>query len=300
MSLVNKQARILGVPMDLGQQRRGVDMGPSAVRYAGLTSAIRKLGYNVYDGGNLRVPIAEQLDHDPTDGRAHNASAISQVCGELYTQMCNALAISDVAITLGGDHSIALGTVAAALEQPRTLGVLWVDAHSDFNTPLSTLTGNVHGMVVAALMGHCPPVLTIGTTRLKPEQIVMIASRDLDDLERERLREFGIFVVTMSEIDKRGIAAAASTALERLASADVLHVSFDLDSLDPTIAPGVGTPVPGGLSYREAHLLMEMLADDGRVCSLDIVEVNPILDVANQTGAMAVELTASLLGKRIL
>lgn len=295
-----KQARIIGVPMDLGQQRRGVDMGPSAVRYAELTNAIRKLGYNVQDSGNLRVPIAEQLDHDPTDGRAHNASAIGQVCNELYAQMRDALATSDVVIALGGDHSVALGTVAAALEQPRKLGVLWVDAHGDFNTPMTTHTGNVHGMIVAALMGHCPPVLTVGNTRLQPEQIVMIASRDLDEPERERLHEFGICVITMSEIDKRGMATAAVMALERLAAADALHISFDLDSLDPAIAPGVGTPVPGGLTYREAHLLMEMLADDGRVRSLDIVEVNPILDVANQTGAMAVELTASLLGKRIL
>jgi arginase len=300
MSAVQKTAHIVGVPMDLGQQRRGVDMGASAVRYAGLTSAIRKLGYTVSDSGNLRVPIAEQIDHDPTDGRAHNASAIGQVCRDLYDLMRDALATSDIAITLGGDHSVALGSVAAALEQPRKLGVLWVDAHGDFNTPMTTHTGNVHGMIVAALMGHCPPILTVGSTRMQPEQIVMLAARDLDDPERERLHEYGIGVLTMSEIDKRGIAIAAASALERLSDADALHISFDLDSLDPAIAPGVGTPVAGGLTYREAHLLMEMLADDGRVRSLDIVEVNPILDIANQTGAMAVELTASLLGKRIL
>jgi arginase len=292
--------QIIGVPMDLGQQRRGVDMGASAVRYAGLTSAIRNLDYQVLDSGNLAVPIAEQLDENDADGRVHNLISVSQACRDLYGSMCAALAHNDIAITLGGDHSLALGSIAGALEQPAPLGVLWVDAHADFNTPITTPSGNIHGMVVAALMGHCPPPLTVGNTRLRPEQIVMVATRDLDPGERDRLREHNVCVYTMSEIDKKGMAYIVAAAFERLADAQVLHVSFDMDSLDPAVASGVGTPVPGGLSYREAHLLMEMLADDGRVRSLDVVEVNPILDIENQTAEMAVELIASLLGKRIL
>jgi arginase len=299
VSVQTRVVRIFGVPMDLGQQRRGVDMGPSALRYAGLADAIRLLNYEVIDCGNIRVPIAEQLDRDPADGTAHNATAVGAVCTDLYNAMRGTMN-QGITIALGGDHTTALGSIAAALEQPGRLGVLWVDAHGDFNTPESTLTGNVHGMVVSALMGQCPPALTVGTARLQPHQIVMIATRDLDPSERTRLREQGIAVLTMSDIDKMGMKEAAESALRLLTGATSLHVSFDLDSLDPSIAPGVGTPVAGGLSYREAHLLMEMLADDGRVRSLDIVEVNPILDVSNQTAAMAVELTTSLLGKRIL
>lgn len=296
----SKLVHILGVPMDLGQQRRGVDMGPSAVRYAGLAEELRKLGYAVTDGGNVRVPIAEQIDHDPTDGTAHNATAIGHICAEVYRTMCEALSGDQLAIALGGDHSTALGTIAAALEQPGRLGVLWIDAHADFNTPETTLTGNVHGMVVAALMGQCPPPLTVGETRLQSHQVVMLALRDLDPAERTRLREQGIATLTMSDIDKMGMKEAAESALRMLTGATRLHISLDLDSLDPSLAPGVGTPVPGGLSYREAHLLMEMLADDGRVQSIDVVEVNPILDEKNKTAFIAVELVASLLGKRIL
>lgn len=300
MTTAANSIRILGVPMDLGQRRRGVDMGPSAVRYAGLTQALARLGIAVTDGGNLRVPIAEELDTNPDDGRAHNANLIGAVCRDLHAAMKLALNRHHAAISLGGDHSISLGSISAALEQPGRLGVLWVDAHGDFNTPESTPSGNVHGMVVAALMGHCPPPLTIGSTRLAPDQIVMIATRDLDSEERDRLRSSGILVLTMSEIDRRGMAACVAAALAQLRDAAQLHVSFDLDALDPAIAPGVGTPVPGGLSYREAHLLMEILADDGRVRSLDVVEVNPILDVENATAKIAVEMITSLFGKRIL
>ena len=302
MNLSQPTVRILGVPMDLGQQRRGVDMGPSAVRYAGLKPVLERLGCQVFDSGNLRVPIAEEVPPEVADSRAYNADAIAQVCRDLHAAMTRALQ-EEITIVLGGDHSVALGSISAALDmtaQQGRLGVLWVDAHGDFNTPQTTPSGNVHGMVVAALMGQAPPILTVGQTRLQADQIVMLATRDLDDEEREALRASGIFVLTMSEIDRRGIAACAQAAFERLQGVDRLHVSFDLDSLDPTIAPGVGTPVPGGLSYREAHLLMEMLAEDGRVRSLDIVEVNPILDIANKTGQIAVELTASLFGKRIL
>jgi arginase len=297
---MTRSIRIYGAPMDLGQQRRGVDMGASAVRYAGLQSRLESLGYTVSDGGNLHVPIVEQIDHDPSDGRAHNASAVGNVCRAIYAHVGEALSNGETAIFLGGDHSVALGSTAAALEHGAKTGVLWIDAHGDFNTPQTTPSGNVHGMVVAALLGLCPPVLTVGAKRLMPEYTAMIGIRDLDVEEKQALAASGIHVMTMRAIDENGMAAVVRGVLDRLADCDALHVSLDLDSLDPQVAAGVGTPVPGGLTYREAHLLMEMLADDGRVRSLDIVEVNPILDSGNRTAAIAVELTASLFGQRIL
>jgi len=303
LTQTQKSVGVLGVPMDLGQKRRGVDMGPSAVRYAGLTTVLAGLGYEVEDLGNLHVPIAETIAHDPADGNAHNASAIGRVCRDLYQAMQAGLAQYERMITLGGDHSVSLGSISAALDYTTSkgnLGVLWVDAHGDFNTPETSPSGNVHGMVVAALMGRCPAALTIGEHRLRPDQIVYLGVRDLDARERQALRDSGIFTLTMSELDKHGLGTCARMALDHLRDVTHLHVSFDLDSLDPSIAPGVGTAVHGGLSYREAHLLMETLAEDGRVRSLDIVEVNPILDVANKTGGIAVEMTASLFGKRIL
>ena len=293
-------ARIYGVPMDLGQKRRGVDMGPSAIRYAGLNNRLQRLGMSVEDGGNVMAPVVEQIDDTPEDGIAHHADAIGKVCRAVYDRACEVLSAGNIAIFLGGDHSMALGTIAAALDHTDRLGVLWVDAHGDFNTPETTPSGNVHGMVVAALMGRCPPALTVGKRRLRPDQIVMIGTRDLDDRERIALRESGVTVFTMRHVDERGMAYVIREALDALAGADTLHVSFDMDSLDPSVVSGVGTPVPGGLTYREAHLLMETLADDGRVGSLDIVEINPILDSANNTACTAVELAASLFGQRIL
>jgi arginase len=292
--------QVYGVPMDLGQKRRGVDMGPSAIRYANLNNRLERLGLTVEDGGNIMVPVAEQIDETPEDGLAHHAEAIGKVCRAAYERAREALAAGKIGLFLGGDHSIALGTVAAALDQPRRLGLLWVDAHGDFNTPETTPSGNVHGMVVAALMGRCPPKLTVGETRLQPSQLVMIATRDLDAKERVALRASGVRVFTMRDIDERGMARIIREALDTLADAEALHVSFDMDSLDPHVVAGVGTPVPGGLTYREAHLLMETLADDGRVGSLDVVEINPILDTANRTARTAVELVASLFGQRIL
>jgi arginase len=286
--------------MDLGQQRRGVDMGPSAIRYAGLQQRLSNIGWHVYEGGNISVPVAEEIDHDPSDGRAHNARFISEVCWELHEQVRKALQADERVITLGGDHSIALGSISAALMQHHRVGVIWVDAHGDFNTPQTTPSGNVHGMVVSSLLGMSPEVLTIGEKRLKPEQIVQIGIRDLDAEEKIALANSGIIVFTMREVDEIGMAATVHAALKALGSVDVIHVSFDMDALDPSITPGVGTPVPGGLTYREAHLLLEMLADDGRVRSMDIVEVNPILDDANKTAKVAVELAASLFGSRIL
>ncbi|MDX2159688.1 MAG: arginase [bacterium] len=292
---------IYGAPMDLGQSRRGVDMGPSALRYAELQRRLQMLGCTVEDRGNINVPVMESVrDDDPSDGIAHNLATVGQVCQAIYQQGLEANAARAIPIFLGGDHSIAIGSISAMLEKPGKLGVIWVDAHGDFNTPVTSPSGNVHGMVVAALMGRCPPEITIGSARLQPDQIVMIGTRDLDEEERVSLAASGIQVYTMRAVDELGVSAAARAALKQLEGVDSIHVSLDLDSLDPQFAPGVGTPVPGGLTYREAHLLMEILADDGRVGSLDIVEVNPILDRTNQTADLAVELTASLFGKRIL
>jgi arginase len=285
--------------MDLGQKRRGVDMGPSAIRYAGLQKRLERLGLPVLDCGNIAVPGIEQVEDTP-GLNAHHAAAIAEVCQQIYRVMLDAVSADENALFLGGDHSIALGTVAAALHRVDRVGVIWVDAHGDFNTPETTPSGNVHGMVVTSLMGLGPDILAIGDQRLRPDHIVMIGTRDLDAEERTALRASGIKVMTMRAIDENGMADVVRAALRVLGNVEAIHVSFDMDSLDPSLAPGVGTPVPGGLSYREAHLLLEMLADDGRVHSMDIVEVNPILDVSNGTAQVAVGLAASLFGQRII
>ena len=291
---------IFGVPMDLGQNRRGVDMGPSAIRYAGLQQRLQSLGLQVQDSGNITVPIIEEVRHLSQDDQMHNAEAIASVCQLTYDAVRKSLAAGEQAVVLGGDHSVALGSVAATLDAADSVGVLWIDAHGDFNTPDISPSGNVHGMVVSALMGFCPPPLLIGARRLRPDQIVMIAIRDLDPAEKAAIRQAGIKVMTMSEIDENGMAEVLRATLRALGSVKAIHVSFDMDSLDPSVAPGVGTPVSGGLTVREAHLIMEMLADDGRVRTLDLVEVNPILDERNRTAQVAVDLAASLFGQRII
>lgn len=299
--MTNQTIRVFGVPMDLGQKRRGVDMGPSAIRYAGLQQRLERLGHTVCDGGNIRAPIVEEIqDIDPThdDERAFNAASIARVCQSIYEHMQQSIAANETTIFLGGDHSLAIGTIAAAIERPERVGVLWIDAHGDFNTTQTTPSGNVHGMVVTSLMGTGP--VRIGKRRLTPDQIAMIGTRDLDTEEKVALGQSGIKVLTMRDLDEKGMAQVIRTALEALGDAEVLHVSLDMDSLDPQVASGVGTPVPGGLTYREAHLMMEILADDGRVRSLDVVEINPILDIGNRTAEIAVELIASLFGQRIL
>ncbi len=292
--------RIFGVPMDLGQKRRGVDMGPSALRYAGLQRTLEGLGYTVCDGGNIYSPVVEELDEDASDGLAHNVSSIAAVCRSVHERARRSIEAGEITIFLGGDHSISIGTISAALARPERIGVLWIDAHGDFNTPRTTPSGNVHGMVVTSLMGLGPEALNIGVRRLQPDQIVQIGIRDLDPEEKTALHSSGVKVLTMRHIDENGMAKVVHAALNALGGVETIHVSLDMDSLDPQEAPGVGTPVSGGLTYREAHLLMEMLADDGRVRSLDIVEVNPILDDRNKTAGVAVQLAASLFGKRIL
>lgn len=293
-----RDVRILGVPMDLGAGRRGVDMGPSALRLARLAAALSELGHVVTDMGNVEVPVAEALAS--STGLPY-ADAIARTCDEAFRRLAR-LPPEAFVITLGGDHAISMGTVAGLAAGRRT-GLLWIDAHADLNTPDSSPSGNVHGMPVAHLLGLGDVRFRRawgGAAAIRAEDVVYIGLRSVDPQERERIRALGIATYTMKEIDERGIAPIAAEALEHLAGVERLHVSFDADVLDPTLAAGVGTPVPGGLTYREAHLLMELLADSGRVTSLDLVEVNPILDTQNRTAAILVEMAASLLGRTIL
>ncbi|MCP4428635.1 MAG: arginase [Chloroflexi bacterium] len=291
--------RIIGVPMDLGQSRRGVDMGPSAARCAGLQGRLERLGHIVHDEGNIHVPNPEEHEAEGTQRRL---TAVAAACQTIYEIGTKCVEQGDFAIYLGGDHSVSIGSIAAAAHQ-EPIGVIWIDAHGDINTPETSPSGNIHGMPVAALIGDgADKLVNIGRpgAKLQPAHIVQIGIRDLDPVERQKLAHNGINVFTMRHLDELGMAAVARQALSRLRHLSHIHISLDMDSLDPSEAPGVGTPVPGGLSYREAHLLMEILGDSNRVRSLDIVEVNPILDDMNKTAELAVELAASLLGQRIL
>jgi arginase len=310
-----KQIGLLGVPLDLGAGRRGVDMGPSALRYAQLAKRLTRLGHSVRDHGNVAVPVLEALvgalgeplarfeDSDPsTKSGWHYLEAILAVCSEACERL-RQLPEEVFPVTIGGDHSLALGTVSGAARPGRRLGLIWLDAHSDINVPESSPSGNIHGMPVAHLLGLGDARLaTIGgpAPKVLAEDIVMIGIRSVDSIERELLREHGITVYTMKEVDRLGIARISEMTLERLSGLSHVHLSFDADALDPSIAPGVGTPVPGGLSYREAHLLMELFADSGQITSLDLVEVNPVLDRENTTAKVMVEMAASFFGQKIL
>ena len=290
--------RILGIPLDLGAGRRGVDMGPSALRLAGLAPSLQKLGYTVHDHGNVQMPVAEAI---ASENGLHYAETIAETCRQAFLEL-EEMPEGDFPIALGGDHSVSLGSVAGVAQAGRT-GVIWVDAHADLNTPQSSPSGNIHGMPLSHLLGSGDErLLEIwgGGAVLRPQDLVFIGLRSLDPFERAFIREHNIRAYTMKEIDKRGLAVVAEEATEYLSDVPRLHVSFDADALDPTLAPGVGTPVPGGLNYREAHLLMELLADSEKVTSLDLVEVNPVLDIKNTTGRIMVEMAASLLGKAIL
>ena len=297
---------MIGVPLDLGASRRGVDMGPSTLRIAHLADRLRELGHDVEDIGNLRVPDRASLPAaaSPLDF----LSTITDVCGDLANACAQAVREGHAPLVLGGDHSLGAGSVAgvatALAEQKRRLGLLWLDAHGDLNTPSSTLSGNVHGMPVAHLLGHGDPRLAAiakPVPAVRPENVALVGIRDLDPAEREHARRFGIRVFTMREIDERGLRAVMGDALA-IASEDThgLHVSLDMDWIDPDEAPGVGTPVRGGATYREAHLAMELVADTGRLVSMDVVEINPVLDSHNRTAELAVGLTGSAFGLRIL
>lgn len=302
----SRLAHVLGVPLDLGGGRRGVDMGPSALRIAGLDERLAAMGVRVVDKGDIDAPIPET--RAPRDPSKKYIKEIARVCQRLYQQVRLAHREGAFPIVLGGDHSLAAGSVGAsadfAAEQDRDLGLIWVDAHGDMNTPATTSSGNVHGMPLSALLGSEPAELArIGnrSPKVRAEKTVLIGVRNLDDLEKARIRDSHVHLFTMKDIDRHGIASVMERAIA-LAGDNTLgiHVSFDLDACDPSIAPGVGTPVKGGLDYREAHMVMEMLADSGRLIGLDLVEVNPILDIQNQTAVLGTELVLSALGQRII
>lgn len=302
MNSVPRKINVIGVPMDLGQGRRGVDMGPFALRYAELARHLAELGCQVTDQGNLKVPGPEQEQSGQADGLRH-LPAVARINWMLADFVRQSLADAALPITLGGDHSLAAGSAAGA-RAAGPVGLLWIDAHADFNTPESSPSGNLHGMPLGALLGQAPtdlaPYLSEG--RILAEDVVIVGLRSVDPEERELVRAKKVRAFTMSEIDQQGMAEIVRQIRAHFTWRNLsrIHVSFDADSLDPDIAPGVGTPVPGGLSYREAHLMMEMLAQDGRVGSVDLVEINPILDDRNHTANLCVELLASLLGRRIL
>jgi arginase len=301
-----RTAHIIGVSLDLGGNRRGVDMGPSAFRIAGLGERLTALGYPVVDGGDLVAPIPEvKALGDPSKKYIRE---IARVCDRLYKTALSALERGGIPIVLGGDHSLAAGSVAATADyvrrEQKPLGLIWVDAHGDMNTPSTSASGNVHGMPLAALLGPEPAELSrIGgfSPKVLPEHTVLIGIRNLDDREKEIVRGSSVRVFTIKDIDRAGIAVVVEEALA-IAGRDTagVHVSFDLDVCDPAIAPGVGTPVKGGLDYREAHMLMEIIADSGLLRALDLVEVNPILDDRNMTAQLGVELASSALGQKIL
>ena len=295
--------RVIGVPMDLGADRRGVDIGASAIRYAGLNDQLRHLGYTVNYIGNIVVP---QPESQSTGDNSHlkYLEPIIKAAEDLARAVSSALLDGELPLILGGDHSIALGSITGVARVHRDVGVIWIDAHGDFNTSETTPSGNIHGMVLAALAGLGHPSLTeIGgwSPKIKKQHIVIVGARDLDPPEQVLLRDEHIHVFTMTDIDQRGMSQVMSDAVAIAGQAsDGIHLSLDLDSLDPREAPGVGTPVRGGLTYREAHLAMEMVAASQRLVSMDTVEVNPILDRENATAHLAVELILSALGKKII
>ena len=297
-----EKIHLIGVPMDLGQGRRGVDMGPSALRYAGLNSALEALGYSVHDRGNISVPGPEEIEEEQAPIK--HLPAVSLANSALAKAVEEASEQGYFPIVLGGDHSIAAGSIAGMRRSGRRIGVLWIDAHGDYNTPETTPSGNLHGMPLAALTGREPKSLAPFEEEhyLKPQEVVLLGVRCLDPGEKQNLREDGVHIFTMRDIDELGVGEITRQALAHFSrmQIDEIYVSLDMDVMDPQFAPGVGTPVTGGLSYREAHLLMEILSEDGRVVGLDVVEINPILDIKNRTAEMAVDLISSLLGKRIL
>jgi arginase len=297
---------VLGVPMDLGSGRRGVDMGPSAIRIAGVAGRLAELGHKVIDEGDVVIKNMEELKVG--DERARYLPEIARASAIVARKVERIMHLGHFPLVLGGDHSIAIGTVsglaAAARHQAKKLGLLWIDAHGDINTPETTPSGNIHGMPLAALLGFGASELTSingASPKVDPANVALVGIRSLDAGEKRRLKETGVQVHTMSDIDRHGIHQIMKKALDRVTrGTDFVHVSVDLDVVDPSVAPGVGTPVKGGLDYREAHLIMEVLADAGVMTSLELVEVNPILDEGNASAEFAVELVQSAFGKKIM
>jgi arginase len=297
---------IVGAPLDLGAGRRGVDMGPSAIRVARLNARLAALGYDVHDLGNVAV---EQPENRPFgDERARYLNEITVTCTRLARMVEKAMADGAVPLVLGGDHSAAVGTIAGVSRHHRRrkerIGVIWMDAHADMNTPETSPSGNVHGMPLACCIGRGPEPLSniYGySPKVDPRNVVLVGIRDLDQLEQQHVRESGVTAFTMREIDERGMQAVMVDAMRIAGDGTAgFHISLDMDGVDPREAPGVGTPVRGGITYREAHLAMEMVGDSRRMISMEVVEVNPVLDEANRTAELAVELALSAMGKKIL
>ncbi|WP_050033068.1 arginase [Halorubrum halophilum] len=297
--------RIIGAPTDYGANRRGVDMGPSAIRYAGLADQLAGAGVETVDAGDLAVPRAEERDPDaeaPRDGKAKFLRETADVCRRLGDEVGGTLAAGEVPLALGGDHSIAIGSLVGSARDAE-IGAVWFDAHADLNTPATTPSGNVHGMPLAAALGlgEFAGSDWANAPGLNPENVALVGLRSVDDAEVEVIRDRGFAAYTMSDIDERGITDVTEEAMaEASAGVDGVHVSLDLDWLDPKEAPGVGTPVRGGVTYREAHSAMEVVAESDAVRSMELVEVNPTLDQHNETAELATELAASAFGKRVL
>jgi len=296
---MKKAVRIIGVPMDLGQNHRGVDMGPSAIRYANLAKSLRSLGYVTFDSGDIAIPGHYALANTSLQERL---PLICNGCLGAYELGRQAVAAGEIPIFLGGDHSASIGTVGGVTHDT-DVGLIWIDAHGDFNTPQTSDSQNVHGMALSILLGSGPKELVdLGRPgpKVQPENVVLIGVRDLDDQEKVLLKNSGCTVFTMREVDEIGIRAVLSQTLKKLDHLDGIHISLDLDVMDPLDAPGVGTPSQGGLTYREGQLIMEILADTEKLHSIDIMEINPILDIQNRTAQMAANLVSSLFGKKIL
>jgi arginase len=301
-----QKVRIIGVPMDLGQSRRGVDMGPSALRVAGLQARLKQLGHTVEDIGNISVKQAEEMPYG--EKRAKYMAEIAETCKDLAEIVQKSLEEGFVPLVLGGDHSIAAGAVTGVAahfrKQKKQIGYIWLDAHGDMNTPESSPSGNVHGMPLAAVMGYGAPELVdlLGfKPKVEPQNIVLVGVRDLDTQERRLVKKSGVRVFTMRDIDERGMREVMADALKYATDdTDGISVSLDMDFVDPSDAPGVGTPVRGGVTYREAHLAMEMIADSDAMASMEIVEINPVIDEHNRTALLGVELILSGLGQKIL
>jgi len=304
--MISRKVTFIGVPLDLGAGRRGVDMGPSAFRVADIHQRVRDLGYDVDEKGDLEVSIPET--QGPGNPRLKYLKEIRETCAKLRDTVGDVLKKERIPIVLGGDHSLAMGTIAGVSrfhrEKKEKVGLVWFDAHADANTAETTPTGNIHGMPLAVVLGMgAPELVNLGGScpMVDGSRAALVGIRDVDPAERPNVRASGIGAFTMRDVDERGMRAVMEDAIRRATSGTAgIHVSFDLDAMDPDEAPGVGTPSPGGLSYREAHLAMEMLADTGKILSAELVEVNPILDKRNGTARLGVELLASLLGKKIL
>lgn len=296
------EVRIIGSPSDFGQERRGVDMGPSAIRYAGLIEKLQRLGHHVVDLGNIPVPTPEM--HEIQSQTMKYLDEVQTICESLFETVKQTMIQGQIPVILGGDHSISIGSVAGAAAVTQSLGVIWFDAHGDMNTEATTPSGNIHGMPLAASLGFGhQSLVNLGgfSPKLNPEKVVLVGARSIDEGEAALIRQSGIKVYSMVEIDQLGMGTVMEEAIHIAGNeTDGIHLSLDLDALDPMFVPGVGTPVNGGVTYREGHLAMELISQSGLLLSVDVVEVNPILDVQNRTGRMAVELLESLFGKMVI